>query len=57
MKQQLKDILERAKKCPNKGRLYVYESYKRELEALNLTTEEYGEACRQLARFKVYEHD
>ena len=46
----LETILEDAKKCKRKGRLYVYESYKRQIEALNLSPEEYEDACKLLAQ-------
>ena len=41
------EILNRAKGA-SKGRYYVYESYKRELQDLELSTEEYEDACRKL---------
>ena len=47
----LKDILERAKKCPNKRRMYVYEAFKTELNRLNLPSREYEQACRQIANY------
>lgn len=42
-------VLDRAKGSP-KGRYYIYESYKRELEGLNLSSEDYRNACIVLAR-------
>ena len=48
---KLTDIYQRAKKCTNKGRMYVYESYKQELRSLNLSSADYGEACRKIANF------
>lgn len=50
-KETLKQILSDARKCPTKGRLYIYERYKLQLENLNLSSEEYMEACRKLARY------
>lgn len=50
-KDTLEDILTRAKKCSNKGRLYVYESFKKELQELDITDIEYMNACRDLARY------
>ena len=50
-KTTLENILTRAKNCKLKGRLYVYESFKSELQALNLTGIEYADACRDLARY------
>lgn len=47
----LADILRRAKKCSVKGRYYIYESFKRELQELNLDPVAYSEACRDLARY------
>ena len=48
---ELKNILDRAKKCTNKKRMYVYESFKKELNELNLPPEEYTQACRKLAEY------
>ena len=45
----LEDILKDAKKCPVKGRLYVYEQYKQEIQKLELSSYEYTDACRTLA--------
>lgn len=45
----LEDILNDAKKCPVKGRLYIYEQYKREIQRLELSSYEYTDACRTLA--------
>lgn len=42
-------VLDRAKGSP-KGRYYIYESHKRELEGLNLSPEDYRNACIVLAR-------
>ena len=47
----LEDILTRAKKCSTKGRLYIYEAFKKELSELNLDSVEYCDACRELARY------
>lgn len=49
--EQLKDILERAKKCENKRRMYVYEAFKTELNRLNLPAREHEQACRKLAEY------
>ena len=46
---QIKDLLARAKKCPNKGRYYVYEQYKSELRDMNLSAGQYEQICRQLS--------
>ena len=51
MAKELEAILEEAKKCPQKRRLYVYEQFKRKLENLNLPAYDYGEACRLLAKY------
>ena len=45
----LEDLYDDAKKCPVKGRLYIYEQYKRRLQDMNLSSDEYTEACRKLA--------
>ena len=37
--------------CPVKGRLYMYEQYKRKLQDMNLSSDEYTEACRKLANY------
>lgn len=50
-KTTLEDILEDAKKCPVKGRLYIYERYKLQLQDLELSSEDYTEACRKLAQY------
>ena len=50
MNKTLDEILKRAKKQKLKGRLYIYESYKREIEMLDLSPEEYQDACRLLAQ-------
>lgn len=47
----LEEILTRAKKCNVKGRLYVYEAFKKELQTLNLDSVEYCDVCRELARY------
>jgi len=46
----LNQILERAKTCKIKGRLYKYEQFKQELLRLNLDNEEYEQACIEIAR-------
>lgn len=51
MNGELNSILERAKKCPNKGRWYVYEQFKQELSQLALSATEYEQACRKLAQY------
>lgn len=50
-KAELEEILTRAKKCNTKGRLYVYEAFKKELQSLNLDPVEYCDACRELSRY------
>lgn len=47
----LEDLYKDAKKCPVKGRLYMYEQYKRKLQDMNLSSDEYTEACRKLANY------
>lgn len=47
----LEDLYNDAKKCPVKGRLYMYEQYKRKLQDMNLSSDEYTEACRKLANY------
>ena len=47
----LEDLYSDAKKCPVKGRLYMYEQYKRKLQDMNLSSDEYTEACRKLANY------
>lgn len=42
-------LLNRAKRSP-KGRYYVYESFKRELEGMSLSAEDYQNACIDLTR-------
>lgn len=42
-------VLNKAKGSP-KGRYYIYESYKREFEGLNLSPEDYRNACIVLAK-------
>ena len=46
----IKDLLNRAKKDPNKGRYYVYESYKQELNSLDIPPNVYEQTCRKLAQ-------
>lgn len=46
---ELNKLLDSAKNCPNKGRMYQYETYKRCLQRLNLSSEDYMYACRELA--------
>lgn len=46
---RLKEVLKDAKECPVKGRLYIYEKYKQQLLDLDLSSEEYTQACRKLA--------
>ncbi len=48
---QLKDILERARKCSNKGRYYVYEGFKSELQKMSISPELYEDTCRKLAKY------
>ena len=47
----LNQILDEAKKCPVKGRLYMYEKYKQQIRDLELSSDEYTEACRKLANY------
>lgn len=47
----LERLLERARKCDNKGRMYVYESFKNELRSMNISPEEYERTCRKLAQY------
>lgn len=47
----LEDLYKDAKKCPVKGRLYMYERYKCKLLEMNLSSDEYTEACRKLATY------
>lgn len=49
--QALNVIYKDAKKCPIKGRYYVYDQYRRRLQDLELSNYEYTEACRNLARY------
>lgn len=49
MQSELDKILKEAKQCPVKGRLYMYEKYKLRVQDLGLSSEEYTQACRQLA--------
>lgn len=49
--EKLKEILDSAKKCTNKGRWYVYEQYKQQLTQLDLTNTEYEQACRKLTEY------
>lgn len=49
VEQELNRLYEDAKKCPVKGRMYIYEQYKRQVGELNLDPYEYTEACRTLA--------
>lgn len=49
--QKLNEILEKAKNCPNKGRLYVYEQFKQDLQELNLDPYNYEQACITIARY------
>lgn len=49
MEKTLNDILEDARNCPIKGRLYIYEQYKQEIEKLELSSYDYTDACRTLA--------
>lgn len=48
---QLAELLDRARKCSNKGRYYVYESFKNELRSMDITPEKYEETCRLLAKY------
>ena len=45
----LKKLLKAAKNCGLQGRYYVFEVYKQQLEALDLSSSEYQQACRKLA--------
>ena len=51
MKVKIDALLARAKRTANKGRFYVYESYKRELLDLNPSPEVYEQTCRRLAKY------
>ena len=48
---EIQELLERARKCDTKGRMYVYEAFKRELQEFNLDPAEYGQVCRKLAKY------
>mgnify|MGYP007032337072 CR=1 FL=1 len=50
-KEQIQTLLNEAKVSPVKGRMYVYEQYKRELLELNPTQQEYDETCIKLAKY------
>ena len=50
-KEQIQILLNEAKVSPVKGRMYVYEQYKRELLKLNPTQQEYDETCIKLAKY------
>lgn len=50
-KSTVDEILERARTCPNKGRLYVYEDFKRQLQELDLSPYDYEQACILVARY------
>ena len=47
---KIKELLLRAKKCPNKGRLYVYEGFKQELIQMNVSPQVYEQTCRELGK-------
>lgn len=49
-KSKLEDIINRARTCSNKGRLYVYEQFKQELQELSLTPYQFEQACITIAR-------
>jgi len=48
---QLAELLNRARKCSNKGRYYVYEGFKSELQRMELSPDQYEETCRLLAKY------
>ena len=47
-KTELKKILKAAKNCGLQGRYYAYETFKQQLQALDLDPTEYQQACRKL---------
>ena len=49
--ERIDELLRRAKSSSNKGRMYVYESYKQELIEMNPTPEVYEQTCRKLAQY------
>lgn len=52
LNKELKDLLERAKKCDNKGRMYVFNRFKEELKSIKLQSDsEYEEICRKLGEY------
>lgn len=51
IEQRLHEIYRDAKICPVKGRMYIYEQYKRQIDKLNLDSYEYTEACRNIATY------
>lgn len=50
-KQKLEDFYKLVKACKTKGRLYIYEQFKRGLLELDLDPYEYEEACRTIAKY------
>lgn len=48
---ELQKLLERARKCDNKGRMYVYEAFKSELQRFDISPQEYEQTCRKLAKY------
>ena len=50
-KEKIQELLNEAKIEPIKGRMYVYDKYKRELTALEPTQQEYDETCIKLAKY------
>ena len=46
---EVKKLVKAAKNCGLQGRYYVYETYKQQLEPLNLSSSDYQQACRKLA--------
>ena len=46
---ELENILSRVKSCPIKGRLYIYEQFKGEVQRLNLPPYHFEDACRKIA--------
>lgn len=50
-KEKIQQLLNDARICPTKGRMYIFEKYKRDLIALEPTEKERDEACILLAEY------
>lgn len=50
-KEKIQELLNEAKICPTKGRMYVFEQFKRKLMELEPTSMEVTDACVKLQKY------